>query len=308
MIPIRFDCPHCGQNLEVGEEGAGIEIPCPACQNSIQVPAIPASRMAVTAPVNRTRDFKAAATVLSCENCGGQLEFASGDDLAICLFCGSKSVISQPADQIEKLRDAESSELRVSYQLPSVLAKDAPDCVVQAIRREAAGYRSPETLAMRAEGMYLPTWHIAMTVECSWHGQYSTEHTVIKVRTVRKTTSSGHSYDAQEQYNDTETIWHPQSGTNTFQMALVVPAVEGFSMHQLAVAVQGVGTSGNKAGHPCSAPEFAVARPRKSQRQAWQDFGCDGRVDTRATAECRSCIQQLNSVNAVVSSKSYSLI
>ena len=79
MIPIRFDCPHCGQNLEVGEEGAGIEIPCPACQNSIQVPAIPASRMAVTAPVNRTRDFKAAATVLSCENCGGQLEFASGD-------------------------------------------------------------------------------------------------------------------------------------------------------------------------------------------------------------------------------------
>ena len=35
---IVFDCPHCGKNLAIDERGAGMDITCPDCQNTIQVP------------------------------------------------------------------------------------------------------------------------------------------------------------------------------------------------------------------------------------------------------------------------------
>ncbi len=38
-MDIMFKCPHCDQELEVDASGAGSEIECPACSNSITVPA-----------------------------------------------------------------------------------------------------------------------------------------------------------------------------------------------------------------------------------------------------------------------------
>jgi len=35
---IVFDCPHCGKSMAIDEEGAGMAITCPDCQNVIQVP------------------------------------------------------------------------------------------------------------------------------------------------------------------------------------------------------------------------------------------------------------------------------
>ena len=35
---IVFDRPHCGKNLAIDERGAGMDITCPDCQNTIQVP------------------------------------------------------------------------------------------------------------------------------------------------------------------------------------------------------------------------------------------------------------------------------
>jgi predicted RNA-binding Zn-ribbon protein involved in translation (DUF1610 family) len=35
---IVFDCPHCGKNLAIDARGAGMDITCPDCQNTIQVP------------------------------------------------------------------------------------------------------------------------------------------------------------------------------------------------------------------------------------------------------------------------------
>ncbi len=38
MPDIHFQCPHCGGNLEVEDDGAGMEIPCPSCNRPITIP------------------------------------------------------------------------------------------------------------------------------------------------------------------------------------------------------------------------------------------------------------------------------
>ena len=35
---IVFDCPHCGKSMAIDQDGAGMAITCPDCQNVIQVP------------------------------------------------------------------------------------------------------------------------------------------------------------------------------------------------------------------------------------------------------------------------------
>jgi Zn finger protein HypA/HybF involved in hydrogenase expression len=42
-IPMKFECPHCAQNLEVSEEWAGHTVDCPSCQEALIVPAVPAA-------------------------------------------------------------------------------------------------------------------------------------------------------------------------------------------------------------------------------------------------------------------------
>ena len=37
-MEIIFNCPNCGQELSVDAEGAGTELPCPTCSETITVP------------------------------------------------------------------------------------------------------------------------------------------------------------------------------------------------------------------------------------------------------------------------------
>jgi len=48
-MDIVFDCPHCEQELAVDSTGAGSEIECPACHETITIPA--QSTKGVIAPV-----------------------------------------------------------------------------------------------------------------------------------------------------------------------------------------------------------------------------------------------------------------
>jgi len=41
-MEIIFNCPHCQQELSVDGEGAGSEIPCPTCGETITIPEKPA--------------------------------------------------------------------------------------------------------------------------------------------------------------------------------------------------------------------------------------------------------------------------
>ena len=55
MAELKFSCPHCGQHIECGEPWSGRQIQCPACQNHLIVPhlpAPPAAAPALSAPVS----------------------------------------------------------------------------------------------------------------------------------------------------------------------------------------------------------------------------------------------------------------
>jgi predicted RNA-binding Zn-ribbon protein involved in translation (DUF1610 family) len=55
---IVFDCPNCGKNLAIDARGAGMDITCPDCQNTIQVPQ--ASEEATDATAALTSQLEAA--------------------------------------------------------------------------------------------------------------------------------------------------------------------------------------------------------------------------------------------------------
>jgi len=40
-MEIIFNCPHCNQELSVDSEGAGTQIPCPTCHETITIPDRP---------------------------------------------------------------------------------------------------------------------------------------------------------------------------------------------------------------------------------------------------------------------------
>ena len=42
MSDFKFDCPSCGQNIVCDTSNAGMQIPCPVCQNVLTVPKPPA--------------------------------------------------------------------------------------------------------------------------------------------------------------------------------------------------------------------------------------------------------------------------
>ena len=40
-MDINFDCPRCGQDISMDEEGAGTQVECPTCKGQITVPTKP---------------------------------------------------------------------------------------------------------------------------------------------------------------------------------------------------------------------------------------------------------------------------
>lgn len=42
-MDINFKCPHCGQDLSADDTGSGAEIQCPACNQSLVIPAATAA-------------------------------------------------------------------------------------------------------------------------------------------------------------------------------------------------------------------------------------------------------------------------
>jgi len=73
MPDIEFTCEHCDQPLEAPGDMGGETIECPACGNSITVPA----------PAAETGDSDEGGTA-ACPACGSPLE----GDSVLCVQCG----------------------------------------------------------------------------------------------------------------------------------------------------------------------------------------------------------------------------
>ena len=53
MSPHKYACPYCGQHMEFTDEYFGRRIPCPKCQHTIALPALPTGKM--TSPLRLVR-------------------------------------------------------------------------------------------------------------------------------------------------------------------------------------------------------------------------------------------------------------
>ncbi len=265
-----------------------------------------------SAPVNLSRtdasehQIKDELLELSCKNCGGNLDYCSGDEIATCPFCGSSHILRKAVSSVERLRDLENASLPVSHFRPQILPDDAIPIIVKAIRNVQAGYKDPEGLSMTVEGAYFPAWRIGAKVQCTWHGEYSVTNTVTKYREVAKTVNGKTQY-LKEPYDAKETVWHPTSGSHVFSTILYTPAVPGFSQHQLNNNIPDA-SSVKVQGHPQVQPGLAVAAPKLSQSQVWAEFDCDSRIDKEAYDKCEDCVQRLKTVSAVPTSKDFALV
>lgn len=180
-------------------------------------------------PLNAKTDHASENIIaLTCKACGGRLDYLSGDELATCLFCGSSHLVRQPTSTVERLRDLENNSLSISYFHSMLDLNEAPDCILAAIKRDPSGFTNPESLEMEREGVFFPAWIINVSVQCSWHGEYSEVRSVTKYRKVTKQGSGGTTYVENEPYTAQETIWHPHSGSHVFSTMLHTPAVSGF--------------------------------------------------------------------------------
>jgi hypothetical protein len=59
-MEIVFNCEQCGQELSVDESGAGVQLECPSCHQTITVPSADRASLAqpVTLPAQEERHFK----------------------------------------------------------------------------------------------------------------------------------------------------------------------------------------------------------------------------------------------------------
>lgn len=245
---------------------------------------------------------------LVCTRCGGNIDYIADSKIASCPFCGSAQLAQEAAATLSKLYDEDNADLRIYYD-KMLLTKDRSVSDIQeAIRRDKAGYKDPQRILMQVDRIYVPAWHIKVSVDCAWVGKYSERRTVTKYRKVVKYSGSNHKQEVNEPYNDIEVIWHPQSGSHTFETKIWVPATSGFSLQQLQAVTMGLRDAGEISGLPPLSEDVGMAPASKTQVQAWNEYSCDKRIQGLAEKECANCIERLTSVSSSSTTKTYSLV
>lgn len=80
MTDMNFDCPECGHNLEVDENGAGMTVPCPECSKPIQIPIHNANKQNFHSffcpqcrhPLEASKEYYG--QLIDCPSCGQPVE------------------------------------------------------------------------------------------------------------------------------------------------------------------------------------------------------------------------------------------
>ena len=296
-------CPRCKANLVAGKIFC-MSCGAPVAKSSPKTPAPPPSQSvspakpaAAPPPAQRTPVRQAVApslqpttstgqiTLLTCKNCGGQLDYSPGSSVASCPFCGGKTLVGTPTTEMQRLRDLDGLAMQIVHYQSQLTPENARQALVAAMKADSASIRNPDGIAMQISTVFYPAWRVNVQAQCAWQGRYEEKRAVTKYRTVTKYSGS-QSYQQQEAYTDYESIWHPCNGTEFLQVDLHVPAAPGISMAQLQVATKGCETFSPVDGAPQTVGRFASARPSLSQARVWQDFDCDAAVQSHAYAKC----------------------
>ena len=90
-MDVTFVCEKCGQRIEIDEAGAGLQVQCPKCGQSLTVPVIgrvpnPAPPLDSVPPTPPTSDTK------KCPYCAETIKA----EAKFCRFCNHDLVTSQP--------------------------------------------------------------------------------------------------------------------------------------------------------------------------------------------------------------------
>jgi len=254
---VSVKCPGCGGEFMAPERQSSLL--CMYCGKSLAFQADkPASSPLQTEPPQQGTAFIS----LCCSSCGGQVDYRDGSDIATCTFCGSKTLIRTPAEQLERLRDFDNGSLPVMHCPAKLSAGDVREIIVKQMEADSAGYRGSRQLNIKVDQLYFPAWRVDVEVHCTWNGKYSEVRTVTKWRTVKKPTGrripaypGSSTYvdeiaDVQEPYTAQETVWHPTSGTHDFSDVIFLGAAKGISAPQFTVAVQNIPDTQFLSGAP----------------------------------------------------------
>ncbi|GEM_PF-2951933 len=131
MTDITFDCPHCGKGLDVDAEGAGLEVPCPSCGNTITIPSPEESANDQTTAAHAPSDdsFAESGTIIfDCPHCGKGLDVdAEGAGLEVpCPSCGNTITIPYPDEAEEMRAEAQKSKPPEDHAQPAEVVNHLP--------------------------------------------------------------------------------------------------------------------------------------------------------------------------------------
>lgn len=90
-MDVTFSCINCGQRIEVDEAGAGLEVQCPQCGQSLTVPVIGGVPNPAPPLVSLPRT-PAASDTKKCPYCAETIKA----EAKFCRFCKHDLVTSQP--------------------------------------------------------------------------------------------------------------------------------------------------------------------------------------------------------------------
>ena len=259
---------------------------------------------------------------MECPSCGGPLQVSPDGILAKCGYCGSTTLLQQPAALIERLKDFPNASLNIRHSTPTYSLKSAREKLIELFSSDPIGFRSPKTLDIKVEGHYVPYWYAKATIHCSWHGNYSETRTVTKYRTAAKqrtvtetlngnTQSKVEKYTEQEPYADKETVWHPYNGSHDFPQLFMMPA-NGYLDSELGTIPATYDPwsfpARTQTGFPAPPPKHTVHPAIVTQREAWEKHECPTLITEQANRECENLAEKLTMVAPNVAQADFTLM
>ena len=314
VAPNALFCKSCGAPVaqtaaKQTSSPAGRPPPAPAPQAQ-KLPVRPAKPPAAAHAAGSGQTT----SLLTCKNCGGQLQYSPGATVVRCLYCGSDSIVQTPGGPVRG--SAGGDDAPPAYYEPKFSAAKIRDAIINKAAADPAGLKTLDQASMKIEGCYFPAWEAHLQIHCSWSGEYYVERTVVKYRKAWRPgkikTLMGDWIDGQvefqEPYNDVERESHPQSGVHDYETTLHIPAAKGVTSEQFALMYRGTSGVATTTGIPPSRSEFPVAPPAFRSADAWKTFSGDALVHQDAERACNGCCERIIQVSPIVTSRQFSLV